>query len=146
MLVDYVHVSTSDTTPPPSSGGSALKSNFSGRCIDIPAAAAADGARLQMFGCNGTAAQAVDDQQRRHREGHGQMHGPGRRGAHQRHTDPAGHLQRQPGPAVHPVRRGELVNVSANKCVDVTSRNGANGAPLQLWDCNGGSNQKWTRA
>jgi Ricin-type beta-trefoil lectin domain-like len=38
------------------------------------------------------------------------------------------------------------VNVSANRCVDVRDFNGANGAQLQLYDCSGGSNQKWARA
>jgi hypothetical protein len=30
--------------------------------------------------------------------------------------------------------------------VDVKDRNTANGAKLHLWDCNGQSNQKWTKA
>jgi hypothetical protein len=41
---------------------------------------------------------------------------------------------------------GDLVNVSSNRCVDIKDLNSANGAALQLWDCSGGSNQKWTRA
>ena len=58
MLIDYVHVSTSTTTtPPPPSGGNALKSSLSGRCVDIPGANPVDGARLQTYDCNGSAAQ-----------------------------------------------------------------------------------------
>jgi hypothetical protein len=39
----------------------------------------------------------------------------------------------------------DLVNVAADKCVDVTdSRVHENGAPLQLWSCSGDSNQKWS--
>ena len=41
---------------------------------------------------------------------------------------------------------GDLVNISANRCVDIRDRNTANGAQLQLYDCTGGSNQKWTRS
>jgi hypothetical protein len=41
---------------------------------------------------------------------------------------------------------GDLVNVSANRCVDVKEWNSANGALLQLWDCAGTANQKWTKA
>src|SRR3954447_18760729 len=55
MLVDYVHVSTTDT--PPGGATNALRGNESGRCIDIPSANPADGARLQVYDCNGTAAQ-----------------------------------------------------------------------------------------
>jgi hypothetical protein len=39
---------------------------------------------------------------------------------------------------------GDLVNLSANRCVDVAGT--ANGSKLRLWDCNGQPNQKWTRA
>ncbi|MFE9702342.1 ricin-type beta-trefoil lectin domain protein [Streptomyces sp. NPDC005930] len=38
----------------------------------------------------------------------------------------------------------DLVNVQANKCVDVVDANNGNGARLQLWECNGQDNQKWS--
>lgn len=39
----------------------------------------------------------------------------------------------------------DLVNVAADKCVDVTDgRVNENAAPLQLWSCSGESNQKWS--
>jgi hypothetical protein len=37
----------------------------------------------------------------------------------------------------------DLVNVSADKCVDVKDKETGNGTPLQLWTCMGTSNQKW---
>jgi hypothetical protein len=37
----------------------------------------------------------------------------------------------------------DLVNSQANKCVDVTNQQTANGTRLQLWSCAGTSNQKW---
>jgi len=144
MLIDYVHVNTSDSAPPPT--GNALKSSLSGRCIDIPGANPVDGARLQTYDCNGTAAQqwtANSD---------GTMRAMGKC------MDPAGGALANGTPIQlvtcngNPVQRftlsaaGDLVNVSANRCVDVKDRNTANGAQLQLWDCTGGSNQKWTRA
>jgi beta-glucanase (GH16 family) len=146
MLVDYVHVSTSDSTPPPTGGGSALKSSLSGRCIDIPSANPVDGARLQTYDCNGSAAQQWAA------NGDGTMRAMGKC------MDPAGGALTNGTPIQlvtcngNPVQRftlsaaGDLVNVSANRCVDVKDRNTANGAQLQLWDCGGGSNQKWTRA
>jgi beta-glucanase (GH16 family) len=147
MLVDYVHVSTSDTAPPPPppSGGNGLKSTFSGRCIDIPAANPVDGARLQMYDCNGSAAQQWAA------NGDGTMRAMGKC------MDPAGGALTNGTPIQlvtcngNPVQRftlsgaGDLVNVSANKCVDIKDRNSANGAALQLWDCAGTSNQKWSR-
>jgi beta-glucanase (GH16 family) len=148
MLVDYVRVSAwnnGGTTPPPS-GGNALRSNLNGRCIDIPGANPVDGARLQMYDCNGTAAQqwtANSD---------GTMRAMGKC------MDPAGGALANGTPIQlvtcngNPVQRftlsaaGDLVNVSANRCVDIKDNNSANGAQLQLWDCAGTANQKWSRA
>jgi beta-glucanase (GH16 family) len=146
MLVDYVRVSAWNSGGGGGGTGTALKSNLNGRCIDIPGANPVDGARLQMYDCNGTAAQqwtANSD---------GTMRAMGKC------MDPAGGALANGTPIQlvtcngNPVQRftlsaaGDLVNVSANRCVDVKDRNTANGAQLQLWDCTGGSNQKWTRA
>jgi hypothetical protein len=37
----------------------------------------------------------------------------------------------------------DLVNIAADKCVDVKDQKTENGTPLQLWSCGGTSNQKW---
>ena len=147
MLVDWVRVNSwtdGGTTPPPA-GGNALKSNFNGKCIDIPGANAVDGARLQMWDCNGSAAQQWS------------LNGDGTVRAMGKCMDPAaaGTANGTPIQLVtcngNPVQRftlsgaGDLVNISANRCVDIAAFNNTNGAPLHLWDCVGGSNQKWTR-
>ncbi|WP_250027557.1 family 16 glycosylhydrolase [Paractinoplanes maris] len=148
MLVDWVRVSSwtdGGTTPPPA-GGSALRSNFSNRCIDIPGANPVDGARLQMYDCNGTAAQSWS------------FNGDGTLRSMGKCMDPAGGALTNGTPIQlvtcngNPVQRftlsgaGDLVNISADKCVDINAWNSANGAQLVLWDCTGGANQKWVRA
>ncbi len=40
---------------------------------------------------------------------------------------------------------GVLRGVGSNRCLDVPGTATANGTLLEIWDCNGGSNQKWTR-
>ena len=40
---------------------------------------------------------------------------------------------------------GDLVSVLANKCVDIAEWKPDNGALLHLWTCVGGANQKWRR-
>jgi beta-glucanase (GH16 family) len=147
MLVDYVRVSgwnNGGGNPPPT--GNALKSNLNGRCIDIPAANPVDGVRLQMYDCNGSAAQQWT------------FNGDGTLRAMGKCMDPAAGALTNGTPIQlvtcngNPVQRftlsgsGDLVNVSANRCVDIKDVNPDNGAQLQLWDCSGGSNQKWTRA
>jgi len=146
MLVDYVRVSAWNNDGGGTGTGSALKSNFSGRCIDIPGANPADGTRLQMYDCNGTAAQQWT------------FNSDGTLRAMGKCMDPAGGALTNGTPIQlvtcngNPVQRftlsaaGDLVNVSANRCVDIKDWNSANGAALQLWDCGGTSNQKWTKA
>ncbi|MEU4746330.1 RICIN domain-containing protein, partial [Actinosynnema sp. NPDC023658] len=34
--------------------------------------------------------------------------------------------------------------VGSNKCLDATGGATANGTLIEIWTCNGGSNQKWT--
>jgi beta-glucanase (GH16 family) len=145
MLVDYVRVSAWNNDGS-GGGGSALRSGFSGRCIDIPGADPADGARLQVYDCNGTAAQQWT------------TNSDGTLRAMGKCMDPAGGALANGTPIQlvtcngNPVQRftlsaaGDLVNVSADRCVDVKDRISDNGAALQLWDCTGASNQKWTRA
>ncbi|MEU8658746.1 protein kinase domain-containing protein [Actinoplanes philippinensis] len=37
----------------------------------------------------------------------------------------------------------DLVNLWAIKCVDIPDASGSNGVVVQIWECNGGSHQKW---
>ena len=37
----------------------------------------------------------------------------------------------------------DLVNPHANKCLDVRDWPSNDGAPLQIWECTDGPNQKW---
>ncbi|MDI6103069.1 family 16 glycosylhydrolase [Actinoplanes sp. NEAU-A12] len=147
MLVDYVRVSAwNDSTTPPPATGDALRSDLNGRCIDIPGGNAVDGARLQMYDCNGSAAQKWT------------FNSDGTVRALGKCMDPAGGALANGVPVQlvacngNPVQRftlsaaGDLVNVSADRCVDIAAWNSTNGAQLQLWDCGGTANQKWSRA
>ncbi|MDX8142395.1 arabinofuranosidase catalytic domain-containing protein [Lentzea sp. BCCO 10_0061] len=40
---------------------------------------------------------------------------------------------------------GAVRSVAAGRCLDVNAGSTAAGTPLQIWDCNGGTNQTWTR-
>jgi non-reducing end alpha-L-arabinofuranosidase len=37
-----------------------------------------------------------------------------------------------------------LVGAQSNRCIDVPGASTANGTQVQLWDCHGGTNQRWT--
>jgi hypothetical protein len=36
-----------------------------------------------------------------------------------------------------------LIGFASNRCIDVTDNTGADGTPLQIWDCGGAANQRW---
>ncbi|MDX8051813.1 arabinofuranosidase catalytic domain-containing protein [Lentzea sp. BCCO 10_0798] len=40
---------------------------------------------------------------------------------------------------------GAVRSVAAGRCLDVNAGSSTAGTPLQIWDCNGGANQTWTR-
>ena len=39
---------------------------------------------------------------------------------------------------------GEVRGAGSNRCLDVNGASQADGAIVQIWDCNGGANQQWT--
>ncbi|WP_406066981.1 ricin-type beta-trefoil lectin domain protein [Micromonospora sp. NBC_01638] len=41
-------------------------------------------------------------------------------------------------------RTGQLVGGQSGRCVDVPNSTTANGTQMQLWDCSGGTNQRWS--
>jgi hypothetical protein len=40
---------------------------------------------------------------------------------------------------------GQLVGAGSGRCLDVPNVSMTNGTQLEIWDCNGGSNQQWTQ-
>ncbi|NUT95369.1 MAG: hypothetical protein HOY78_25410, partial [Saccharothrix sp.] len=42
--------------------------------------------------------------------------------------------------------QGSITGVQSGRCVDVEGVSTANGAAVHLWDCHGGSNQRWTQS
>src|SRR6185369_15585380 len=40
---------------------------------------------------------------------------------------------------------GRLLGVGAGRCLDVPNVSQTNGTQVEIWDCNGGTNQQWTQ-
>ncbi len=118
---------------------------YNNRCIDVPGSNPVDGAQLQMWDCNGTAAQSwtwhADNTVRAFGKCMDVAWGSTANGAViQLVTCNGSGAQKFVLSGA-----GDLVNPQANKCVDVKDWNANLGARLQLWDCSGGANQKWRR-
>ncbi|MFC4508311.1 MULTISPECIES: ricin-type beta-trefoil lectin domain protein [Streptomyces] len=123
--------------------GIAIRSHDSGRCIS--GGAGKDGTPLQIWDCNGSAAEAW------------QFMSDGTVRAFGKCMDLAwastsngtsvqlancngGWAQQFKLNSSH-----DLVNPHADKCVDVQDQDTGNGTRLQLWSCNGHDNQKWSK-
>ncbi|MBY8869423.1 MULTISPECIES: lectin [Streptomyces] len=139
LVVDSVSVTTSDTP----SGGKAIR-GLAGKCVDVAAAGTANGTAVQLYDCNGTAAQqwTVGSD--------GTLRALGKcldvkdngtaDGSQVQLWDCTG----GPNQKWAISSADDIVNPQANKCLDVPSANSANGTRLQIWTCNGTAAQKWT--
>ncbi|MET7612411.1 RICIN domain-containing protein [Streptomyces seoulensis] len=139
LVVDSVSVTTSGG----STGGKAIR-GLAGKCADVAAANSANGTPVQLYDCNGSAAQqwTVGSD--------GTIRALGKcldlkdngtaDGTPLQLWDCAG----SPNQKWVVSSANDIVNPQANKCLDVTGANSANGTRLQLWTCNGTAAQKWT--
>ena len=142
LVVDYVRVTTSNGG---GSGTSGTLTGLAGKCLDVAAAATANGTKIQLYGCNGTTAQRWTV------GGDGSVQALGKcldaaSGGTADGTkvqlwdcNGTGAQKWSYNATTH-----DLVNVTANKCLDVAGNNPADATPVQLWTCTGGGNQKWT--
>ncbi|WP_255953950.1 ricin-type beta-trefoil lectin domain protein [Streptomyces odontomachi] len=139
LVVDYVHVSESS-----SGGGGGSITGLGGKCVDVASASSANGTPVQLYDCNGTAAQQWSvngDSLRALGKCLDVTSGSTADGAKVQLWDCNGTgAQRW----TYNASTHDIVNLQANKCLDVTDNNSANGTRLQIWTCTGGSNQKWT--
>ncbi|MEV4757201.1 ricin-type beta-trefoil lectin domain protein [Micromonospora sp. NPDC049559] len=130
-------------TPPPG-GGTGQITGLGGKCVDVAGANPADGTTVQLYGCNGSAAQQWT------RAADGTLRALGKC------LDVAGgattngtrvQLYGCNGSAAQQwtyTSGRDLVNPQADKCLDVTGNTSTDGTPLQIWSCTGAANQKWT--
>ncbi|MGW2937041.1 lectin [Streptomyces sp. NPDC001156] len=140
LVVDSVSVTTSNS----SGGTGGAITGLAGKCVDVAGANPANGTAVQLYDCNGTAAQkwtvgsdgtlralgkCLDVVNNGTADGSKVQLWDCTGGPNQKWTVTAAH---------------DIVNPQANKCLDVTENNSANGTRLQIWSCSGGANQKWT--
>lgn len=117
---------------------------LAGKCLDVAGANSADGTAVQLYDCNGSAAQqwtlggdgtvralgkCLDVRDNATADGTRTQLWTCTGAANQRWTATAAR---------------DMVSASANKCLDVVDNSSANATPTQIWTCTGGANQKWT--
>ncbi|WP_127353800.1 chitinase [Actinacidiphila soli] len=116
---------------------------YGGKCVDVAGANTANGTAIQLYDCNGTAAQSWTVATNGSLQALGkcmdvtaagtangtqvQLYDCNGTGAQQ--------WQHQ--------SNGTLVNPASGRCLDATGPSSANGTRLQIWDCYGSANQQW---
>jgi len=130
----------------PGSGGGPttgpITSGLAGKCVDNAGNASTNGNKIDLFDCNGSAAQQWTpangtlqiDGKCMDVTGQGTANGTlvelwdCNGGGNQQWT----------------VSDGALVGAQSGKCLDDPGSTTTNGTQLEIWTCNGGANQKWT--
>jgi len=126
-------------------GATGPVTGLAGKCLDVAAAGTANGTAVQLYDCNGTAAQSwtlgADGTVRALGKCLDVSGGSTADGAKVQLWDCNG-----TGAQAWTYSAGshDIVNPAANKCLDVTDNSSANGARVQIWSCTGAANQKWT--
>ncbi len=140
LLVDYVRVSSDSGQP----GGGGPITGLAGKCVDVAAGAVANGTAVQLYDCNGTAAQqwtvGADGTIRALGKCLDVASGGTADGTKVQLWDCNGSAAQQ---WATPAAR-DIVNPQADKCLDVSGGSSANSTRLQIWTCTGAANQKWT--
>ncbi|MFF6996780.1 ricin-type beta-trefoil lectin domain protein [Streptomyces sp. NPDC008313] len=140
LIVDEVKV----TTGGDSGGTGGRITGLAGKCVDVAGANSANGTPVQLYDCNGTAAQnwtvGSDGTLRALGKCLDVTSGGTADGALVQLYDCNGTAAQKW--TVTGAR--DIVNPQANKCLDVKDNNSANGTRLQIWTCSGAANQKWT--
>ncbi|MBB5890163.1 ricin-type beta-trefoil lectin domain protein [Kutzneria kofuensis] len=130
------------TTPPPPPPGNTI-TGIGGKCVDVAGANSANGTQVQLYTCNGTAAQTWAHSGNSFQAlgkcldvaGAGTANGT----KVQLYDCNGTGAQQWTQNAQH-----ELVNTGSGKCLDATNQSSADGTPLQIWTCAGTANQQWT--
>jgi chitinase len=134
---------TGGTTPPPPPPGGHTITGIGGKCVDVAGANSANGTKVDIYTCNGTAAQAWT-------VSGGTVQALGKcmdiaaagtaNGTKVQLYDCNGTGAQQ---WTHNAQN-EFVNPASGKCLDATGQSSADGTQLQIWSCAGTANQLWT--
>ncbi|MFJ8006714.1 ricin-type beta-trefoil lectin domain protein [Streptomyces fagopyri] len=134
---------TGGTTPPPPTGSTGQITGLGGKCVDVASASSANGTAVQLYDCNGTAAQQWTVGSDNTIRSLGKCMDLTAAGTA---NGTKVQLYDCNGTGAQVWQRGSgdtLVNPVSGKCLDVTDKSTANGARLQIWTCAGGTNQQF---
>jgi len=114
-----------------------------GKCVDVSGGSSADGTKIQLWGCTGSAHQqwtVNGNTLRSLTKCMGVAGGSTANGALVQLSTCNG----SGGQNWTPGTNGSLVNPQSGKCLDANGAGSADGTQLIIWTCHGAANQRWT--
>ncbi|MCM4078118.1 ThuA domain-containing protein [Paractinoplanes hotanensis] len=114
-----------------------------GKCVDVSGGSSADGTKIQLWGCTGSAHQqwtVNGNTLRSLNKCMGVAGGSTANGALVQLSTCNG----SGGQNWAPGANGSLVNPQSGKCLDANGAGSADGTQLIIWTCHGAANQRWT--
>ncbi|MFG2898931.1 ricin-type beta-trefoil lectin domain protein [Streptomyces zaomyceticus] len=115
-----------------------------GKCVDVAGASTANGTPVQLYDCNGTAAQNWDVGADGTVKALGKCLDVTSAGTANGSTVQLWDCNGSAAQRWTVTAARDIVNPGADKCLDATGNSSANGTRLQIWTCTGTANQKWT--
>jgi endo-1,4-beta-xylanase len=133
------------TTPPPTNPvGNRLRSEASGRCLDVSQSSSANGAQLQIWDCHTNANQQFTQNGQTLQVLGKCLDAPPNAAAGTRVQiwDCNGGANQQ----WNLNSNGTISSAQTGLCLDVNGAGTANGTAVSVWTCHNGANQRWSRA
>ncbi|GGQ40908.1 glycosyl hydrolase [Couchioplanes caeruleus subsp. azureus] len=116
---------------------------LAGKCLDVAGGSPADGTKVQLYTCNGTAAQTWTVSPESTIKALGKcldVAGGGTANG----TRAQLYTCNGTGAQAWSARAdGTIRNPQSGRCLDVSANNPADGQQIHIWDCHGAANQKW---
>ncbi|MFE5191366.1 lectin [Streptomyces sp. NPDC056628] len=115
-----------------------------GKCLDVAGAATANGTAVQLYDCNGTAAQQWNVGSDGTIRALGKCLDVASAGTADGTRVQLWDCNGSAAQRWNVTTARDIVNPQANKCLDAKGASSANGTPVQIWSCTGAAQQKWT--
>ncbi|MFI7597518.1 glycosyl hydrolase family 18 protein [Actinoplanes sp. NPDC049681] len=146
-LVSAIYATaTGGTTPPtdPPSGRTGRITGIAGKCVDVAGASSANGTAVQLYDCNGTAAQTWTVGADATVRALGKCMDVTAAGTANGSLVQLYDCNGTGAQKWQSQSDGTLRNPASGRCLDASNNSSANGTRLQIWDCFAGANQRWT--
>jgi dienelactone hydrolase len=135
-----------DGTVPPTPAAQQVVHTTSGRCLDVPGAGTANGARLQLWDCHGGTNQRWTYTSSKQLTVYGnKCLGASGRGTTNGTAVVIWDCDGDANQQWNLNANGTITGVQSGLCLDATSGGTANGTTIQLYACTSATNQQWSR-